>query len=49
MAALRDTQLPVAVWDQDEEKTYCHPTEKRRLVDSLGSLPLSCTFALFDG
>ncbi|KAL1840843.1 hypothetical protein VTJ49DRAFT_7686 [Mycothermus thermophilus] len=45
VAALRDTQLPVARWDPDREILVCSPTDKRRL--NIRGLPVACSAAVF--
>ncbi|KAL2117891.1 hypothetical protein VTJ04DRAFT_7551 [Mycothermus thermophilus] len=45
VAALRDTQLPVARWDPDREIIVCSAVEKRRL--NIRGLPVASTAAVF--
>ncbi|KAG7531945.1 hypothetical protein FFLO_04013 [Filobasidium floriforme] len=48
MTALRNTVLPVATYDEDADQTICSRTETRNLKDDLRSIPLACTFGIFD-
>ncbi|GHJ87781.1 hypothetical protein NliqN6_4183 [Naganishia liquefaciens] len=49
MAALRDTKLPIARWDEDLEQAICSRTETWSLRESLTCTPLACTFGIFKG
>lgn len=40
--------LPVATYDEDADQTICSRTETRNLKDDLRSIPLACTFGIFD-
>ncbi|EAL23044.1 hypothetical protein CNBA8110 [Cryptococcus deneoformans B-3501A] len=46
MAALRNTRLPKAVYDDDTQRTICSRTERYPL--SLGRMPLACSFGIFE-
>ena len=49
LAALRDTKLPCAFWDEELEMVLCddEPERARRL--RLRGLPVPCTFFVFEG
>ncbi|WWC65487.1 uncharacterized protein I303_108105 [Kwoniella dejecticola CBS 10117] len=46
MAALKNTRLPKAKYDEETARTICSRTEIYPL--QLGSIPLSCSFGIFD-
>ncbi|OWZ69111.1 exosome complex component RRP43 [Cryptococcus neoformans Tu401-1] len=46
MAALRNTRLPKAVYDDDTQRTICSRTERYPLT--LGRMPLACSFGIFE-
>ncbi|WWC72340.1 uncharacterized protein I206_106302 [Kwoniella pini CBS 10737] len=46
MAALQNTRLPKARYDEESGRTICSRTEMYPL--QLGSIPLSCSFGIFD-
>ncbi|ADV19981.1 exosome complex component RRP43 [Cryptococcus gattii E566] len=46
MAALRNTRLPKAVYDDDTQRAICSRTERYPL--KLGRMPLSCSFGIFE-
>lgn len=48
MTALRNTNIPVATYDEELEQTICSRTETIALKDYLRGIPLSCTFGVFD-
>ncbi|WVO17612.1 hypothetical protein L204_105309 [Cryptococcus depauperatus] len=47
MAALKDTELPAARYDEDKNMTICSRTEKHPL--ELGRIPLACSVGIFQG
>ncbi|WRT70494.1 uncharacterized protein IL334_007492 [Kwoniella shivajii] len=46
MAALRNVRLPKAKYDEETSRTICSRTENHPLT--LGRIPLSCSFGIFD-
>jgi len=48
LAALRNTRLPSAVWDEDRRRVVCSRKEERVEL-SVQRWPVACTFGVFDG
>jgi exosome complex component RRP43 len=46
VAALRDTTLPRAWWDQDKESILCSPLTSEASKLNLANIPLAVTFAI---
>ncbi|PNS14880.1 hypothetical protein CAC42_2109 [Sphaceloma murrayae] len=48
LAALRDTRLPKAEWDADNERVVCDPKRDEARGLGIGELPIACSFGVFE-